>query len=344
MTKILCAVTVLLFLKISIKSHIILFPNPHILRVRFFFMLRRLYLIYLRQVTLSPKGCFMCLYPVTIYSKPEHLPLKVSCGKCLECMHQASTEWAFRILDECSLYEKNCFITLTYNNEHLPEYGEVSKREHQLFLKSLRKKISPVKIRFFVSGEYGKKRRRPHYHYIIFNWFPDDAFYFKTDDKGNDLYRSPLLESIWDKGFSSVGNVTYDTALYAAKYLQKYQFDRNTPKVLVGDPDTGCYEFRDMQKPFVLMSNRPGIGYDAIYNHYDALQTNRIYHNGKFTKVPRYYLKVMERDGIALDDFREKRSAYGAMRAGALTPATLYLKRRRAQEFFNNKVHVVKCP
>lgn len=287
----------------------------------------------------------MCLYPVTIYSKPEHIPHQVSCGKCLECMRQASREWAFRILDECSLHDKNCFITLTYNDDNYPDFGEVSVREHQLFLKRLRAAISPIKIRFFMSAEYGKKHMRPHYHYIIFGWYPDDARYFCTDDKHTSLFRSALLESVWTKGFSTVGTVTYDTALYAAKYLQKYQFLDSPPKVLCEYPDVGnfrtySYEFRSMQKPFVRMSNRPGIGYDCIYNHYDALDTNRIYHNGRYTKIPRYYLKVMERDGIDLQRFRDMRSAAGEFRANCLSPNDLYLRRKKANEFFTKKIYV----
>lgn len=191
----------------------------------------------------------MCLYPRDLWIKPKwlHKDLKllqgdfiehsvdyrehvvVACGKCIECQMQKSREWAFRIMAECSLYEKNCFITLTYNDENLyyNDVGEpsVSRREVQLFMKSLRETLSPLKIRFFACGEYGKKFSRPHYHLIIFNWFPDDAVFFQKD--GNViLYRSKLLESVWKKGFSSVGEVTLETAKYCAKYLNKLNFEK----------------------------------------------------------------------------------------------------------------------
>lgn len=278
----------------------------------------------------------MCLYPVKVRS-PEGIPRMVSCGKCLECLRSISNEWAFRILDECSLYERNSFLTLTYNDCNLPSDMSVSKREHQLFMKSLRKALAPRKIRFFVSGEYGKKYMRPHYHYIIFGWYPEDAVYFKTDRKGVKLYRSAFLESIWRKGFSSVGFVTYDTALYAAKYLQKIQFVGDVPRRLIDIGDT--YDLVDIKPPFVLMSNRPGIGYGVIYQHTSALSTNRIYKAGHFTKIPRYYLKVMERDGICLEDFRLMKQAAGNLRAVSETAENLKSRRRRAFEFLYKKKH-----
>lgn len=242
----------------------------------------------------------MCLFPVPIRTRPKQgyaQRLTVSCGKCLECQKQRSVEWAFRIMDECRFHDNNCFITLTYNNEHLPSGGSVCRREMQLFIKSLRRRLS-CKIRFFLCGEYGKKFSRPHYHVICFGWFPDDAIFFQHKD-GVDLYRSSLLESVWTKGFSTVGRVSYDSALYCAKYMNKFQYDMRH------------YAFKHINPPFVQMSNRPGIGFKAVYDC--NLATDRIYYNGKSCKIPRYYLKVMERDGIYLDEFKERRKLTGEM-------------------------------
>lgn len=250
----------------------------------------------------------------------------VSCGKCLECLKQRSIEWAFRIMDEASQYKENCFITLTYNNEFLPINKSVSRREMQLFLKSLRQAVKPVKIRFFGCGEYGKKRSRPHYHIIIFNWSPSDSFFWQRDKSGVDLYRSPLLEKIWKRGFSSVGKLTYDSALYCAKYMQKAQF--NKPR---------CKPSFDLTPPFVQMSNRPGIGFNSVYNC--NLRTDRIYRNGKSTKIPRYYLKVMERDGVYLDDFKAMRQKQGAL---VESVTDLEAKRKKYYSgFYENKTPLV---
>ncbi|UPW41568.1 replication initiator protein [Peromfec virus RodF8_54] len=225
----------------------------------------------------------MCLYPIRIITHPKEgysEPVTVKCGKCLECQRQKSFEWALRIMDECSVYENNCFITLTYNNDNLPLNGCVSVREEQLFMKRLRKFLQPLKIRYFVSGEYGRKHLRPHYHFIIFNWKPNDLVFFKKEGNNN-LYRSSIIERLWTKGFSSVGEVTFDTALYCAKYMQKQQFVESGKHI-------------DLTLPFIRMSNRPGIGASSVYNvDIDSL---KCYRNGKSFPIPRYYEKVWERD------------------------------------------------
>lgn len=240
----------------------------------------------------------MCLFPVHLHVKaPEGFGVQtVSCGKCLECVRQRSVEWSFRIMDECSQYSENCFLTLTYDEEHLPENGSVSRREVQLFMKRLRKALRPLRVRFFACGEYGKKLLRPHYHIIIFGWYPSDSWFFQRKD-GSDLFRSPTVEKAWTFGFSTVGRVTLDTALYCAKYMNKFDFDSRYGKN------------KKLYPPFVQMSNRPGIGFDCVYRC--DLQTDRIYRNGRSCKIPRYYLKVMERDGIYLDDFKALRQAQG---------------------------------
>lgn len=255
----------------------------------------------------------MCLYPIKIMARPhDALPhaVSVSCGKCLECVRQKSVEWAFRIMDECSLYKDNSFLTLTYDDEHKPYLG-VSRREVQLFVKRLRKVLFPRKIRFFACGEYGKKLGRPHYHLIIFNWFPDDAWFWQRDKSGVELFRSSLLETVWTFGFSSVGRVTYDSALYCAKYMNKYAWQDSNKRVQVEVQGEKTPFFDKMNAPFVQMSNRPGIGFDCVYKA--DLVSDRIYRSGKSTKIPRYYLKVMERDGVFLDEFKVRRQKQGEL-------------------------------
>lgn len=257
----------------------------------------------------------MCLFPITIRTHPKDKPsdiVTVSCGNCLECLQARSREWAFRIVDECRSYDQNCFITLTYNNDNLPDDNSVSRREVQLFMKRLRKRLSPLKVRFFACGEYGSHYSRPHYHIIIFGWFPSDAVFFQRKD-GVELYRSKTIESVWMKGYSTVGNVTYESALYCAKYMNKLEF-RHT---------------KTLTPPFVQMSNRPGIGYNSVYRC-DS-NSDKIYLNGKWIKIPRYYLKVMERDGIYVDGIKERRRLQGEMVAKTVD---LDKKRKRYYEKF----------
>lgn len=193
------------------------------------------------------------------------------CGNCPDCLINYSKEWSIRIMNEASFYKDNCFITLTYANA--PEY--VSKRDFQLFMKRLRKQVG--KVRFFACGEYGARRKRPHYHCIIFGWKPDDLEYFFTDKAGEPIFKSKIVSNIWNAGFVTIGEVTEKSSLYCAKYLQKLQADSRFV-------------------PFTLMSLKPGIGfcYADSLDEFSASK-DKIYINGKYAKMPRYYLKVFEK-------------------------------------------------
>lgn len=269
----------------------------------------------------------MCLCPKTVVARPkdgEPFGTTVSCGKCFQCLQQKSVEWSFRIMDEASQYAQNAFLTLTYDDDHLPEDKSVSRREVQLFMKRLRKVLAPRKVRFFACGEYGEKFGRPHYHIIIFGWFPDDAYVYCKDKKGTQLFRSPLLEKVWTCGYSSVGAVTMETARYCAKYMNKVLF-------LGLKKDE-----KPVMEPFVQMSNRPGVGFARVYDC--DIDGDQMYRQGMRTKIPRYYLKVMERDGIFLDDMKELRQARGEAYSRTID---IFAERRRYEEIFLKR-HLVK--
>lgn len=226
----------------------------------------------------------MCLSPVFG---------KFKCGKCFECQLQYSYEWAFRICLEASLYKDNCMLTLTYNEANLPKGGILLKSDFQKFIKRLRihlERKEDTKVRYFGVGEYGDQFGRPHYHIIIFGWKPKDLQFLKVDKKGNTLYTSPFLSSIWSKGFHSVGDVNLSTAKYCALYLQKN---------LVVD---------DKPKPFVLMSTRPAIGVGALKDKW--LDTDKIYFGSSYMKIPRAYLKYFEKNGFAdrVEDIKKQRN------------------------------------
>lgn len=242
----------------------------------------------------------MCLYPKKIWSKPYKNDngkfvrqlLNVKCGKCVECLKSQSKEWAFRLALESKNHSSSIFLTLTYNKENLPKDGELCKRDVQLFLKRLRSKISPLKIRFFCCGEYGSRGNRPHYHLCIFGFAPDDSIKKFTRD-GVDYFTSSFLEKIWQKGFILFSmDITPKNAIYCAKYMQKLNSIKN--KVV---------------KPYICMSNRPGIGYYSIDLKF--LEDDRIYINGDFISVPRYFLKVFDRAGIDLTTFKSRRIELG---------------------------------
>lgn len=104
-----------------------------------------------------------CISPVYVRKVNTFVP----CGKCAFCIKKAIDAWCLRLYHEMEVSSSAFFITLTYDDEHLPPGEELSKRDLQLFLKRLRKR-NPG-IRYFAVGEYGTQKGRPHYHAVIFN-------------------------------------------------------------------------------------------------------------------------------------------------------------------------------
>lgn len=145
--------------------------------------------------------------------------LYVPCGQCLGCRLERSRQWAVRCMHEASLYDRNCFITLTYDDDNLPADRSLHYSHFQLFMKRLRKAHGDG-IRFYMCGEYGEKKGRPHYHACLFNFNFDDLTLWQ-ERRGTKLYRSKSLERLWPYGFSTVGGVTFQSAAYVARYIMK---------------------------------------------------------------------------------------------------------------------------
>ncbi|QXP45051.1 replication initiator protein [Microvirus mar16] len=247
----------------------------------------------------------MCTNPFFLSSMPG-IPLP--CGKCLECCMAHSRMWIGRIMDEASLHDKNCCITLTYEQTD----GNLSKRDFQLFMKRLRKALSPIKIRFYCSGEYGGKGNRPHYHCIIFGWYPDDLQYYFSK-KGVDFYKSKFVSDIWSRGYILVSPCSYKAVKYCAKYLTK--LDKRIHDV----------------PPFTLMSRSPGIGADSIKTEYAV--TGQIFRDGKCYQIPRYYIDKLEKAGYNVDMIKARRRFIAQSRSDEyLDPAKLAYQRHVGNE------------
>lgn len=206
------------------------------------------------------------------------MPMQVPCGQCMGCRLAKTADWGTRMMHEAQQYEKNSFVTLTYNDEKIPKTGTLRKRDTQLFFKRLRKYIKPNKIRYYLSGEYGDNSKRPHYHAIIFNYWPPDCKTYKKTSAGY-LFTSEKLEKIWKNGFVVIGAVTYETACYTASYITKKITGSNSEM-----------HYQGKEKEFSLMSRRPGIGYNW-YNDYrdETFQHNSVIVNGRERVPPRYY-------------------------------------------------------
>lgn len=248
-----------------------------------------------------------------------HGDLKVPCGQCVGCRLDRSRQWAVRCMHEAASHEKNCFITLTFSPEYLhvrSNQWSLDVRDFQLFMKRLRKRFGKG-IRFYHCGEYGEMcsrcdrsffycqcgvlRRpvlgRPHYHACIFGFdFPDKEL-FKITETGSRLYISKALDELWTcpntkmpMGFSTIGDVTFESAAYVARYIMKkvngdlayeryYRFD--TGEVLKSE--------------YTTMSRRPGIGRDYFLQYMDDIYPHDyVVINGRKVKPPRYYDGILK--------------------------------------------------
>ena len=222
------------------------------------------------------------------------MEVKVPCGQCIGCRLEKSRQWAIRCIHEASLHEKNCFITLTYNDEHLDPMMSLNKRDFQLFMKRLRKRFG-AGIRFFQCGEYGSLNQRPHHHACLFGFdFPDKKLW--RVNNGVPLYRSAELERLWPFGFSTVGEVTFESAAYVARYvLKKVNGEKAFLHYAVYDEETGEY-LGQRQPEYITMSRRPGIGRGWIEKYMSDVypQDYVVIRKGLKCRPPAYYDRIYD--------------------------------------------------
>lgn len=228
-------------------------------------------------------------------------PVEVPCGQCIGCRLERSRQWAVRMMHEASLHDDNCFITLTYSDDNLPSDGSLVKSDFQKFMKRLRRRFFSSGIRFFHCGEYGESLGRPHYHACLFGFdFPDREFYRMAGDSR--LYTSRILEDIWGVGFCTVGDVTFESAAYVARYvLKKVTGDLAEDHYLSFDASTGAIRedafgnLVHIQPEYVTMSRRPGIArawFEEFGN--EVYPFDEVIVRGVRCKPPRYYDKLYE--------------------------------------------------
>lgn len=215
----------------------------------------------------------------------------VPCGRCIGCRLDRSRDWAVRCMHESSMWPDNVFLTLTYDDAHMPDDGSLRKKDFQDFMKRLRKHFESRKIRFFHCGEYGGKLGRPHYHAIVFNLDFDDKYEYKLASDGSQLWISDTLNQIWGKGFCIIGAVTFESCAYVARYIMKKMTGEDSYLHYV-DPDTGVIK----SKEYVTMSRRPGIGGDWFQKyHSDVFPRGYVLSNGHPASPPRYYEKELDK-------------------------------------------------
>jgi hypothetical protein len=225
--------------------------------------------------------------------------LRLSCGQCVGCRLERSRQWATRCIHEASLYEKNCFITLTYDDEHLPGtngVGTLHYPDFQKFLKRLRKRFPRATIRYYMAGEYGTTFGRPHFHACIFGFDFDDKVLWKRTSANSMLYRSKILESLWPFGYSSIGDVTFESAAYVARYImKKVTGDDSEKHYQYCDLSTG--ELIQLEPEFNRMSLKPGIGAGWLEKYAaDVYPHDYVEVRGHKCTPPSYYDKLIQKN------------------------------------------------
>ena len=254
------------------------------------------------------------------FAKPSEnrVGIKIPCGQCIGCRLERSRQWAIRCVHEAYGHDDNAFITLTYSPENLPPGVSLIKSDFQKFMKRLRKAISPIKVRFFHCGEYGEINARPHYHACLFGYdFPDKILYTIRDECP--LYISPMLQKLWPLGFSTVGNVTFESAAYVARYITKK---------ITGKLAKDHYGKRLPE--YTTMSRRPGIG-NNWYKEFntDVFPSDEIVLRGKIMRPPRYYDKELEKNDPELyEKIKLDRKAKGLDNESDNTTARLLVKEK----------------
>lgn len=263
-----------------------------------------------------------CYHPLGAYQRSAGAPLffsktgippgaarvEVACGQCIGCRLEYSRQWAVRMVHESKLYENNSFLTLTYDDEHVPLDLSLRPKHFTDFIKRLRERCKASDsrgarklIRYFMCGEYGETFSRPHYHAALFNYFPEDAVYWCTTKVGHKLFTSAFLDSVWSHGRVFVGELTFESAGYIARYVLK---KCNTSGMMrdIFNVETG--EIYQRTNEYCRMSLRPGIGRGFVDKYAcDIFPHDRIVIRGVESPVPRYYNKILEKKDKFLYDF-----------------------------------------
>lgn len=235
--------------------------------------------------------------------------VEIPCGQCQECRLNRAREWANRCLFEMEYHKQSLFITLTYDEEHLPKnevitpngeivhVGTLVKSDLSKFMKALRQEYGYThdnKLRFFGCGEYGSKTHRPHYHVIVFGLELDamnDLEFRHTNFQGDRFYTSKMIDKVWQKGLAVVSECTWESCCYTARYIMKKQLGKGAKEY---------YEEHGIEPEFTQMSRMPGIGKQYYLDHPEIFEKEFISistaKGGRDIYPPKYFERLYESD------------------------------------------------
>lgn len=255
----------------------------------------------------------------------------IPCGRCIGCRLDYAHEWANRCLLESKYHTESCFVTLTYDDFHVPRvvkngemFYSLSKRDFQLFIKRLRRRYPDKRIRFFGCGEYGDQTFRPHYHIILFGHMFDDLVPLESSRTGHPMWSSQQLYDLWSmssrselsSGVAPAGRCVVQESVYdACSYIARYVLKKQTGL------DKDFYSSRGIEPPFLLMSRRPGIGRQFYDDHPDIFDSDFVhvstFDGGKKFRPPKYFGRLLANTDLIAAEERSALSAALAQQAVA---------------------------
>ena len=219
--------------------------------------------------------------------------IEIACGQCIGCRMRRASDWSLRVMHEASLWDDNCFVTLTYGRDKLPPHGSLCHEDYQKFMKRVRKKYGLV--RYYMAGEYGPENGRPHYHSCLFNvGFRDDREPVGRSASGEVFYNSPVLEELWGHGNVSVQDLTPGTASYTARYIMKKALGEAAKTAYQVVTEDG--EIVQLAPEYAAMSLKPGIGAGWLERYTkDVYRFDYVVEDGVKRPAPKYYDKLFKR-------------------------------------------------
>lgn len=239
------------------------------------------------------------------------------CGQCMECRLSKRRDFTVLQVLEASLHPYNWFLTLTYDDAHLPKNGSLVKSHLSSFLEIMRHYCSRCSsaFRYFGCGEYGEKYHRPHYHLSLFGLAPsvlgidlqedidirrylNDGCLLRlshasTDSNGNPFWHSKVVANYWPYGSHKIYFANINTFQYVAGYVTKKLSGKER---IDFEKSSGCINTFSVQ-------SRPSVGFPWYKKYCGNLMqefNGKLYHDFISTadfdwRVPRIMMKWHER-------------------------------------------------
>ncbi|QCQ84644.1 replication initiator protein [Blackfly microvirus SF02] len=299
------------------------------------------------------------LPPLPKYFKDFPLP----CGKCTGCRLERSRQWAVRLMHEAQLHKKTSFVTLTYKNTELPGSAArniedslralrspqlrtaLDRRAHAEArahddqepslskgdLKAFTNRLNTAAhrrfgngVKYYACGEYGETTHRPHYHIAIYGEdFADDRIPWKLSN-GHQLWRSSRLATLWPHGDADIGELTFESAAYIARYIMKKITGAKAHDHYKREKEGKEYW---LEPEFNVMSRRPGIASRWFeQNHSDVYPHDHVISRGHPAKPPRYYDYLLEKIDEHMYDYMKIAREEAPRQEGEETPARLAVR------------------